>query len=169
MGWQAAYGAARVAVEIAKESSDMFLPLKAVAGALSVLIKNYDVSVSCCGPNIPSYFPCFPPQQTSDNADNLKEIERRVRSLSSVLASPISEDDYAEKGRRMELQMFVTSHTNVPWFTYPSLRKLEGVITKLEPLTEQHTLVDFLCNADHAKILTGSVKELDDAITDYQV
>ena len=30
-------------VEIAKESSDMFLPLKAVAGALAVLIKNYDV------------------------------------------------------------------------------------------------------------------------------
>jgi len=33
-----------MAVDIAKESSDMFLPLKAVVGALSVLIKNYDVS-----------------------------------------------------------------------------------------------------------------------------
>jgi hypothetical protein len=32
-----------MAVEITKESSDMFLPLKAVVGALSVLIKNYDV------------------------------------------------------------------------------------------------------------------------------
>jgi len=31
-------------VDVAKESSDMFLPLKAVVGALSVLIKNYDVS-----------------------------------------------------------------------------------------------------------------------------
>ena len=41
--WRTAYTAARMAVEIAKESSDMFLPLKAVAGALSVLIKNYDV------------------------------------------------------------------------------------------------------------------------------
>ena len=44
--WQAAYGAARMALEIAKESSDMFLPLKAVAGAMSVLIKNYDVGMS---------------------------------------------------------------------------------------------------------------------------
>ena len=43
-GWRTAYGAARMAVEIAKETSDMFLPLKAVVGALSVLIKNYDVS-----------------------------------------------------------------------------------------------------------------------------
>ena len=45
-GWQTAYGAARMAVEIAKESSDMFLPLKAVVGAVSILIKNYDVSLS---------------------------------------------------------------------------------------------------------------------------
>ena len=42
-GWRTAYGAARMAVEVTKESSDMFLPLKAVAGALAVLIKNYDV------------------------------------------------------------------------------------------------------------------------------
>ena len=46
-GWQTAYAAARMTVEIAKESADMFLPLKAVVGAISVLIKNYDVSVSC--------------------------------------------------------------------------------------------------------------------------
>ena len=43
-GWRTAYGTARMAVEIANASSDMFLPLKAVVGALSVLIKNYDVS-----------------------------------------------------------------------------------------------------------------------------
>ena len=42
-GWRTAYGAARIAVEIAKESSDLFLPLKAVVGALSVLMKNYHV------------------------------------------------------------------------------------------------------------------------------
>ena len=41
--WRTAYVAARMAIEIAKESSDMFLPLKAVVGAVSVLINNYDV------------------------------------------------------------------------------------------------------------------------------
>ena len=44
-GWQTAYDAAKIAIEITKESSDMFLPLKAVVGAISVLIKNYDVGV----------------------------------------------------------------------------------------------------------------------------
>jgi len=45
-GWQTAYGAARIAVEISKESSDMFLPLKAVVGAMSALMKNCDVRMS---------------------------------------------------------------------------------------------------------------------------
>jgi hypothetical protein len=40
-----AYAAVRMAVEITKESSDLFLPLKAVVGAMSALMKNYDVSI----------------------------------------------------------------------------------------------------------------------------
>jgi hypothetical protein len=39
--------------------------------------------------------------------EKVKKIERRVQSLSGVLASPVSEDDYAEKGRRVELRRFV--------------------------------------------------------------
>jgi len=46
-GWQTAYAAVRMAVETIKESSDLCLPLKAVVGAVSVLMKNYDVSMSC--------------------------------------------------------------------------------------------------------------------------
>jgi len=46
-GWQTTYAAVRMAVDAIKESSDLCLPLKAVVGAMSVLIKNYDVSVSC--------------------------------------------------------------------------------------------------------------------------
>ena len=57
--------------------------------------------------NTSSSFACFPFQQSSDNVEGVKEIERRVQSLSGVLASPVSENDYAEKGRRVELRRFV--------------------------------------------------------------
>ena len=57
--------------------------------------------------NTSSSFACFPPQQSSDNVEGVKEIERRVQSLLGVLASPVSENDYAEKGRRVELRRFV--------------------------------------------------------------
>ena len=43
---QTTYAAVRMAVEVTKESSDLCLPLKAVVGAMSALMKNYDVSVS---------------------------------------------------------------------------------------------------------------------------
>ena len=45
-GWETAYAAVRMAVEITKESSDLCLPLKAVVGVMSALMKNYDVSSS---------------------------------------------------------------------------------------------------------------------------
>jgi hypothetical protein len=154
-----------MAVEITNESSDMFLPLKAVVGAISVLMKNYEVSV--CRSRIECFLIPLPTQQTSDNAEGVKEIERRVNSLSGVLASPASEDDYAEKGRRVELRRFVLARTFISLLTPP--RKLDGVIAKLEPLSDQHALTGFFRNAENAKTLTGFVQELANAITDYQV
>ena len=97
----------------------------------------------------------------------MKEIEKRVQSLSGVLASPTSEEDYAEKGRRLELQRFVLVQIHIGLLT--PLRKLQGVITKLEPLADQNALIGFLRNVDNVKVLTGFVQELSDAITDYQV
>jgi len=44
INWQTGYAAVRIAIETIKESSDLCLPLKAVAGAMSVLIKDFDVS-----------------------------------------------------------------------------------------------------------------------------
>ena len=46
-GWRTAYAAARMSVEIAKESFDIIPSLKAVSSVASVLIQNFDVSVSC--------------------------------------------------------------------------------------------------------------------------
>jgi hypothetical protein len=54
-------------------------------------------------------------------------------------------------------------------FAYPIPRKLDGVITKLEPLSEQHALLKFLRNVDNAKILSGFVQELANAVEHYQV
>ena len=42
---QTAYAIARMVVETTKDSSDLCLPLKAVVGAMSVLMRNYDVSL----------------------------------------------------------------------------------------------------------------------------
>jgi len=54
-------------------------------------------------------------------------------------------------------------------FTHLAPRKLDRVVTNLKPLSEEHALLKFLRNVDNAKILSGFVQELADAIVDYQV
>ena len=48
-------------------------------------------------------------------------------------------------------------------------RKLVRIVTKLGPLSEQHGLLGFLNNVDHAKTLNGFTQDLVYAITNYQV
>jgi len=39
----AAYSSTKVVIDVVKESSDVFLPLKSVASGLAALLKHYDV------------------------------------------------------------------------------------------------------------------------------
>ena len=102
--WKAAYGAARMAVDIAKDSSDMFPPLKAVMVALSVLIKNYDV---CLFQHLILLTADRFLQQTSANADQITEIEERIQSLGGILTCPVGGQDSGEKARREALRRYV--------------------------------------------------------------
>lgn len=67
--WEAAYSTARMLVGITKESSDMFLPLKAVVGALSVLIKNYDCESHPSHSKAIVLMFCVPANREQCNAD----------------------------------------------------------------------------------------------------
>ena len=169
-GWRTAYGAARMAIEIAGESSDMFLPLKAVVGALVVLIKNYDVKYIQASGSILTAHRFL--QQTTANAEQITDIEERVQSLAEILASPLVDQDSAEKVRREALRKLVLHHSETPSRCSSisiNRRKLAGIITKLGPLSEQHGILKFLKNVDHANTLNGFVQDLSYAVTDYQV
>ena len=41
------YASAGLVIDVVKESSDVFTPLKSVAGGLSAVLKHYDVRHSC--------------------------------------------------------------------------------------------------------------------------
>ena len=81
----------------------MFPPLKAVLGALSVLTKNYDVSSSH---PIALQTANHALQQTIANAEQIKDIEARVESLSGILTLPVGDLDAEERGRRESLKRF---------------------------------------------------------------
>ena len=111
-------------------------------------------------------------QQTTANADQIKEVEERVQSLGGILAYPVGDQDREEKARRDTLKRFVLPHSRDTGNHSAVLfirRKLAKVIAKLGPLSQQNGIAKFLKNVDHADILNGLVRDLAYALTDYQV
>ena len=111
-------------------------------------------------------------QQTIANAEQIKDIDGRVESLSELLTSRVGDQDTDEKARRTALRKFVLplqSCTNTLLNQLVPCRTLSGIIAKLEPLSKQRGLVKFLNNGDHASTLNGFVQNLANAVTDYEV
>jgi len=111
-------------------------------------------------------------QQTTTNAEQIRDIEERVQSLAEVLASPVGDQDSGEKARREALLEFVLFHNETPTYCLIASiipRKLAGIIAKLGSLSEEHKFLKFLKNVDHANTLNGFVRDLAYAVTDYQV
>ena len=48
-------------------------------------------------------------QQTTANADQIREVEERIQSLCGILRHPVDDQDSEEKARREILRKFVSS------------------------------------------------------------
>ena len=130
-GWRTAYRAARMAVDVARESSDMFPPLRAVLGALTVLIQNYDVSPLQISVLLTADLFL---QQTVANAEQIRDIEERVQSLADVLASPVNDQDSGEKARRETLRKYVLLQQSPSALLKPHQLSAEGWLGLLQSL-----------------------------------
>jgi len=84
----------------------------------------------------------------------------------------VGDHDSGEKARREVLRKFVLPYKGTLVHSEIELTirgKLDGIIAKLGPLSEQRGLLKFLNNVDHANALNGFVQDLANAVTDYQV
>ena len=48
-------------------------------------------------------------QQTTANADQIREVDERIQSLDGILTYPVDDQDSEEKARRKVLRKFVLS------------------------------------------------------------
>jgi len=96
-----AYASAKVVIDVVKESSDVFTPLKSVAGGLSAVLKHYDVRI----PILP-YHPRHSQldQQTMVNRQTIESLIPRVEGLAESLSTPVPEGEVKERGRREVLK-----------------------------------------------------------------
>ena len=111
-------------------------------------------------------------QQTIANTKQIKDIEDRIKSLSKRLTSRVDYKDADEEARRTALRKFVfplQSCMNTLLTRLVPCRALSSIIARLESLSKQPGLAEFLNNADHANALNGFVQDLANAVANYQV
>ena len=90
-------------LDIAKESSDWFPPLKSCLGGINALIKHYDVCSYQITPPAPL---TDPSQQIQDVKDKLEDLIPWVDKLKVSLTTVDAKDDREEVERRTQLAKF---------------------------------------------------------------
>jgi len=95
------YAGTKVAVDLVKESSDVFAPLKSVAGGLSAVLKYYDVRHFFFSQS--AYERSLPNQQTMANRKTIESLVPRIEGLAESLKEPAPEGEVEEIERREKL------------------------------------------------------------------
>ena len=91
---------AKILLDIAKESSDWFPPLKSALGGVGALIKHYEVWVGRAGV-AHSLHECS--QEFADVRDQIEDLIPHLNRLKQKANTAIGDGDKAEKKRRSEL------------------------------------------------------------------
>ena len=96
------YATTRLAINLVKESSDVFPPLKSVAGGLSAILNHCEVrsmTPRLCRPR------CLQlSQQTIACRQTIESLIPRVEGLAESLSTPVPEGEVKEEGRRTILK-----------------------------------------------------------------
>ena len=101
-------------MDIAKESSDAFPPLKSCLGGINALIKHYDVGLSS-DLQIPQ---AYATQEYKDVKDKLGDLIPWLEKLLVTFAKVNPNNDHDEAERRSELAKFASCRK---LFVYPRL------------------------------------------------
>ena len=92
-----ASAAAKILLRGVSDSADAFGPLKSVAGGLCFILENCEVWPSSLIRN-PRCLPV--PQRTKANEQAIESLAPRIKAISTLLCTPVSEDDMKERSRR---------------------------------------------------------------------
>ena len=94
------YAGTKIAIDVVKETSDAFTPLKSVAGGISAVLKYYDVCHYCF--SVRSYRSLLN-QQAMANRETIGSLVPRMEGLAESLKKPAPNGEVGEIKRREEL------------------------------------------------------------------
>jgi len=97
-----AYATTKLAITMAKESSDVFPPLKSVAGGLLAILNHCEVWSASHVSSSPRFLQ--PSQQTVASRKSIELLIPRVEGLAQSLSGPVPEGEVKEEERRKTLK-----------------------------------------------------------------
>jgi len=97
--WKATtYATTKLAIDLVKESSDVFPPLKSVAGGLSAILNHCEVRF--ISPGLYRLRSSQPSQQAMACRQTIESLIPRVEQLAGLLSAPVPEGEVKEEDRR---------------------------------------------------------------------
>jgi len=155
-----------VLLDIARESSDWFPPLKACLGGINALVKHYDVWHIVAGCSKALLTCLF--QQSEDVKDTLEQL---IPWLKKLLESPAKVDpngDQQEVERRSQMARLVSSQS--ARYERPILcRSLEDIAQRLQALLAKGKFTRILDKTQDAQEVRRLIEQVRQTILVYQV
>jgi hypothetical protein len=156
----------KILLDIAKESSDWFGPLKSALGGVNALIKHYEVFVECItvAPNSHERS-----QQFEDVKEKIEDLIPHLNRFKQNADAAMANGDQAEKQRLSELSRYTYQSSAIPTLANGLRSALDKIKKRSQELLAKGAAARFIDkNADSGEV-TRLIEQLREAITHYQV
>ena len=157
---------AKILLDIAKESSDWFPPLKSALGGVGALVKHYEVRVERVGVTH-NLYRCL--QEFADVRDRIEDLIPHLDRFKQNANTAASDGDQAEKKRRTEFFRYGRRLLTAPTLVNNLRSVLEEIEKKSRDLLAKGTAARFLDKGADFGEVARLVERLREAITHYQV
>jgi septation ring formation regulator EzrA len=156
----------KILLDIAKESSDWFCPLKSALGGMNALIKHYEVYVECMAVAHNSHERS---QQFEDVKEKIEDLIPHLNRFKQNANAAMANGDQAEKQRLSELSRYVSRSPATPALTNGLRSTLEKIEKRSQELLAKGAAARFIDKSADSGEVVKLIEQLREAITHYQV
>ena len=156
----------KILLDIAKESSDWFGPLKSALGGVNALIKHYEVSVECTTVTLNSHERS---QQFEDVKEKIEDLIPHLNRFKRNADAAMANGDQAEKQRLRELSRYACQSPAALTLANDLHSALEKIEKRSQELLAKGAAARFIDKSADSGEVARLIEQLREAIIHYQV
>jgi hypothetical protein len=158
---------AKILLDVAKECSDWFPPLKSTLGGVNALIKHYEVFVEWMPAVTHNLRECS--QEFKDVKEKIEDLIPHLNRFKQNANAAATDGDQAEKERRSELSRCACQSLTTPALVDGIRSALERIEKRSQELLAKGVAARFIDKGADSGEVARLIEHLREAITHYQV